>query len=101
MIAPTGEGSERPAPGFPRVLAIPAPAARLLRKLPAPAGADVLAALQRYAATGAGDVIRLVGVRPPQYRLRVGDYRARFTLTGTGADAAVVLVWVGDRREAY
>jgi len=101
VIAPTGGRGEGTAPGFPRRLVVPAPAARLLRKLPAPTGADVLAALERYAATGAGDVIRLVGVRPPQYRLRVGNYRARFTLAGTGADAAVVLVWVGDRREAY
>ena len=28
--------------------------------------------------TGEGDVVRLVDVEPPEYRLRVGDWRVRF-----------------------
>ena len=58
-------------------------------------------ALAHYAATGAGDVRRLVNVRPPEYRLRVGDYRARFALTGTAPNGAVKVLFVGDRRETY
>ena len=101
MIAPAGEGA---APGFPRALVVPGPVARQLRKLPGPAGVDVLAALEAYAATGAGNVTRLVDVRPPTYRLRVGEYRAVFRLTGggaTGAAAAVTVEWAGHRRDAY
>lgn len=95
MIAPAGE----PAPGFPRRLDVTAAAGRQLRKLPArDAVADALAT---YAATGRGDVTRLVGVRAPQYRLRVGEYRAVLALSGAGTDAAVVVLWVGNRRDAY
>lgn len=98
MIAPTGDA---PAPGFPRALVVPAPVARQLRKLPGTAGVDLLAALRAYAATGAGDVTRLVAVRPPAFRLRVGEHRAVFRLTGTGAEAAVEVEWAGNRRDAY
>jgi mRNA-degrading endonuclease RelE of RelBE toxin-antitoxin system len=47
------------------------------------------AAVQRFAETGHGDVKRLVGSRPPEYRLRVGDYRVRFqTRAEAGRDPA-------------
>lgn len=98
MIAPPGG---IPAPGFPRALVVTAAAARQLRKLPAPARDAVADALAHYAATGAGNITRLVDVRPPEYRLRVGDYRARFALTGAGSSAVVEVLWVGNRREAY
>jgi mRNA-degrading endonuclease RelE of RelBE toxin-antitoxin system len=70
----------------------------MLRKLPPEPARAVLAALDAYAATGAGDVKKLTDMRPPEHRLRVGDYRARFLLT---ADATVTVTWVGHRREAY
>jgi mRNA-degrading endonuclease RelE of RelBE toxin-antitoxin system len=35
-------------------------------------------AVERFAGTGAGNVKRLQGVDPPEYRLRVGDWRVRF-----------------------
>ena len=98
MIAPT-EG--QPAPGFPRTLTYAPVALRRLRKLPRDAQAALVDALERYASIGVGDVIRLVAVRPPEYRLRVGDYRARFALTGAAPSGAVDVLWVGDRREAY
>jgi mRNA interferase RelE/StbE len=54
-------------------------------------------ALERFAETGAGNVKRLQGIDPPQYRLRVGDYRVRFR-----QDAETVRVLrVRNRREAY
>lgn len=37
----------------------------------------VLAALERLAETGHGDVTKLTDMQPPEYRLRVGDWRIR------------------------
>jgi mRNA interferase RelE/StbE len=37
-------------------------------------------ALDRYAADEHGDVLRLTDVEPPEWRLRVGDWRVRFRL---------------------
>lgn len=38
----------------------------------------ISAALDRYAADEHGDVVRLEAVNPPEWRLRVGDWRLRF-----------------------
>jgi mRNA-degrading endonuclease RelE of RelBE toxin-antitoxin system len=54
-------------------------------------------AVERFADTGAGNVKRLQGIDPPEYRLRVGDYRVRFHLE----DEAVQVLRVRNRREAY
>ena len=37
-------------------------------------------AVERFAATGTGNVKKLQDIEPPEYRLRVGDYRVRFHL---------------------
>ena len=39
----------------------------------------VTAAIQRMAETGAGNIKKLQGIYPPEYRLRVGDFRVRFS----------------------
>jgi len=53
--------------------------------------------VERFAATGAGNVKKLQGIDPPEYRLRVGDYRVRFEL-----DTDIMRVLrVRNRREAY
>jgi mRNA-degrading endonuclease RelE of RelBE toxin-antitoxin system len=52
---------------------------------------------ERFAETGAGNMKRLQAVAPPEYRLRVGDYRVRFHL----ADETVQVLRVRNRREAY
>ena len=57
----------------------------------------ILHALARLLATGEGDVKRLQDIDPPEFRLRVGDYRLRFHDLG---DAVEVLA-VKYRREAY
>lgn len=58
----------------------------------------VLVAVKRYAETGDGDVKRLKGL--PDFRLRVGDYRVRFSLEGD--EVLIMLVQcVGHRREIY
>src|SRR5258708_5010717 len=38
----------------------------------------VVAALERLAETNYGDTRQLTGIDPPEWRLRVGDYRVRF-----------------------
>ena len=98
MIAPAGGG---PAPGFPRALDFAPGAVRALRKLPGPVAATLLDALEAYAATGVGDVRRLAGVRPPEYRLRVGEYRVRFAQLDSGTSGRVTVLWIGHRRDAY
>jgi len=57
----------------------------------------ILHIVARYLATGEGDVKRLQDVEPPEFRLRVGDYRVRFHDLG---DSILVLA-VKHRREAY
>ena len=54
-------------------------------------------AVERFADTGAGNVKRLQGVDPPEYRLRVRDYRVRFHLESE----TIRLLQVRNRREAY
>jgi mRNA-degrading endonuclease RelE of RelBE toxin-antitoxin system len=39
----------------------------------------VIEVVHRLAETGHGDVKHLVNTKPPQFRLRVGDWRIRFT----------------------
>ena len=53
--------------------------------------------VERFAATGAGNVKKLHGVEPAEFRLRVGDYRVRFY---TSAEVVRILR-VRNRREAY
>lgn len=58
---------------------------------------NILRGLDRLSATGEGDVKRLQDVEPPEFRLRVGDYRVRYYDVG---DSITVLA-VRHRREAY
>ena len=53
--------------------------------------------VERFAATGAGNVKKLQDIEPPEYRLRVGDYRVRFELEGE----TMRILRVRNRREAY
>ena len=53
--------------------------------------------VERFTATGAGNIKRLTDVRPPQYRLRIGDYRVRFHLEPVTLQILPVL----PRDEAY
>jgi mRNA interferase RelE/StbE len=68
-----------------------------LRAIDQAAALRVLHIVARYLATGEGDVKRLQDVEPPEFRLRVGDYRVRFHDLG---DSILVLA-VKHRREAY
>lgn len=68
-----------------------------LRAIDQAAALRVLHIVARYLATGEGDVKRLQDLEPPEFRLRVGDYRVRFHDLG---DSILVLA-VKHRREAY
>ena len=57
----------------------------------------ILHAIAHLAATGEGDVKRLQEIEPPEFRLRVGDYRVRFH----GSGDTVEITGVKHRREAY
>jgi mRNA-degrading endonuclease RelE of RelBE toxin-antitoxin system len=53
--------------------------------------------LARTIFTGEGDVKRLRDIEPPEFRLRVGDYRVRFR----DVDNVIEILSVRHRREAY
>jgi mRNA-degrading endonuclease RelE of RelBE toxin-antitoxin system len=57
----------------------------------------ILHTLARVLATGEGDVKRLQNIEPPEFRLRVGDYRVRFYDFGDSFE----ILSVKHRREAY
>ncbi|HZB87777.1 MAG TPA: type II toxin-antitoxin system RelE/ParE family toxin [Terracidiphilus sp.] len=68
-----------------------------LRAIDQPTALRILHAIARYLASGEGDVKRLQDVKPPELRLRLGDYRVRFHDYG---DSIRVLA-VKHRSEAY
>ena len=71
------------------------PAQRDLRGIDPTHARRILDAVDRFAATGQGDVKRLRG--SDGIRLRVGDYRVRFVREGE----TIVVLHVDHRREAY
>jgi mRNA-degrading endonuclease RelE of RelBE toxin-antitoxin system len=56
-------------------------------------------AIRRLAATDYGDVVQLKGEDPPQWRLRVGDWRVIFVYRHT--DRVMAIVRVLPRGKAY
>jgi mRNA-degrading endonuclease RelE of RelBE toxin-antitoxin system len=57
----------------------------------------ILHTLARFLETGEGDVKRLQNIEPPEFRLRVGDYRVRFHDYGD----TIRITAVKHRGEAY
>jgi mRNA interferase RelE/StbE len=53
-------------------------AQRDLARLDRPTRERIVAAVLRLAETSQGDVVKLAGKQPPEYRLRVGGWRVRF-----------------------
>ena len=68
-----------------------------LRAIDQPTALRILHALAHFAATGEGDVKRLQDIEPPEFRLRVGDYRVRFH----DDRQTLYITDVKHRREAY
>jgi mRNA-degrading endonuclease RelE of RelBE toxin-antitoxin system len=73
------------------------PAQAQLRAIDRQTALHILHALARYVETGEGDVKRLQNIEPPEFRLRVGDYRIRFHDHGD----AIRITAVQHRRQAY
>ena len=57
----------------------------------------ILGAIARFATSGAGNVRVLRGIHPPEFRLRVGDWRVRFHDHGDWID----ILRVRNRKDAY
>ena len=70
-----------------------------LKQIDRGTAARVTAALESYAATERGDVRKLVDVNPPEWRLRVGEYRVIFARDA--AAGALNVLRVLPRGEAY
>jgi len=68
-----------------------------LRAIDQGAALRILHALARLLVTGEGDVKRLQGIDPLEFRLRVGDYRVRFHDPG----GAIDVLSIRHRRDAY
>lgn len=68
-----------------------------LRKLDRPVRQRVSQAIERFADTGAGDLRRLTDVEPPEWRLRVGDWRVRLRLEGGRHDLVILRVLPRDK----
>ena len=73
-------------------------ASRDLRRLERPTAQRVRQTVIDFAETGHGDIVKLHG-REPEWRLRVGDWRVRFTFADGGETLRVLRV--RHRREAY
>jgi len=54
-------------------------------------------AVERFAEFGAGNVKKLQGIDPPEYRLRVGDWRVRFDQE----EKVIRILRVRNRKEPY
>jgi mRNA-degrading endonuclease RelE of RelBE toxin-antitoxin system len=74
------------------------PARADVRRIDRETAMRILTALDRFARTGEGDVKQLQGIDPPELRLRVGDYRLRFTEDPPGT---LYIHAVLHRREAH
>lgn len=74
-------------------------AANAVDRLDPEVASRVTEALTRLATEGVGDLRRLVGVVPPEYRLRVGKWRIRIQIDH--AHATLYILHVLRRDEAY
>lgn len=68
-----------------------------LRAIDQPSALQILRKLDRFVETGSGDVKQLHGFDPPQYRLRIGDWRITFRRRGD----VIEVIRVRDRKDAY
>jgi mRNA-degrading endonuclease RelE of RelBE toxin-antitoxin system len=68
-----------------------------MAKIDRGSGRRIKLSIERFAITGLGDVKKLQGISPPEYRLRVGNFRIRFSLRGD----TIRILRVMDRRDAY
>jgi mRNA-degrading endonuclease RelE of RelBE toxin-antitoxin system len=60
-------------------------------------GKRIKLAVERFAESEMGHVKKLQGISPSEYRLRMGDWRIRFTTNGN----IIQILRVLNRKEAY
>lgn len=68
-----------------------------LRRLDAGMQRRVIAAVLSFADSERGDIVRLRGTDPPEYRLRVGDWRVRFGIDQRAGTVRVLRVLPRDK----
>ena len=68
-----------------------------IRRLDKPTAMQLFDGLSRFLRTEHGDVKQLQGVHPPEFRLRVGEYRIRYSRHGQ----TIRIHSVKKRSEAY
>lgn len=74
-------------------------AKRDLTRLDRPNRERIVAAVLRLADTQQGDVVKLAGKEPPEYRLRVGGWRVRFAWDQ--ASGVLIVLHVFKRGQGY
>lgn len=74
-------------------------AQRDLGRLDRPTRARIVATVLRLAETSQGDVLKLAGKQPPEYRLRVGGWRVRFAWDQ--AAGVLIILHVFKRGQGY
>ena len=67
------------------------------RKLDPQIRERIVSAVERFASTGTGDVLQLEDVHPPEWRLRVGDWRVRFQKDPAGPSLLILRVLPRDK----
>lgn len=70
-----------------------------LEKLERPLRERIVSAIERLVESGEGDVRRLAASDPPEFRLRVGDWRVLFR--SESAARTIVIIRVLPRDKAY
>jgi mRNA-degrading endonuclease RelE of RelBE toxin-antitoxin system len=68
-----------------------------IRALPQSVALQILRMVARFLESEKGDVKRLQGIEPPEFRLRLGDYRVRFHDLGD----SIEILRVRHRKEVY
>jgi mRNA interferase RelE/StbE len=74
-------------------------AQRDLARLDRPTRERIVAAVIRLAEVRQGDVVKLAGKQPPEYRLRVGGWRVRFAWEQ--ASGVLIVLHVFRRGQGY
>lgn len=69
-----------------------------VRQIPKHIALNILKSIHRFAETGTGDLRKLQDSDPPEFRLRVGDYRIRFSEEQSGT---LRIHAVKNRKDAY
>lgn len=72
-------------------------AVRDLARLPKVDAIAVLDGIERFCATGIGDVVKLHDITPATWRLRIGKWRALYRPEGE----LMLVIAIVDRRDAY